>query len=97
MRCTMLRSCVVRLATYGAAPRFGQVDGDDARVGRACAQPADQLFESAPHWLTCVIDEAADVAAAAAGANVLRDHVGVVAAGEDRDVRCRLGGTNGAI
>ncbi len=35
-------------------------------------------------------------AAAAAGANGLRDHVGVVAAGEDRDVRRRLGSTNGA-
>ena len=86
----MLRSSVGSAGHVRRRPEIRQVEGDDARVWRARAHAANQLDEIGAPLADVLIDEPANVGAAAAGANVLRDHVGVVAAREDRDVRdCR--------
>jgi hypothetical protein len=83
----MLFSDGGREARYGAPCQVDHVERDDARIRRAGANARDQVFEIDAPLPDLRVDVAVDVVAAAARKRRAADHVGVVAAGEDRHVR----------
>ena len=87
MRCMMLFSDGGRDGEIRRACQVDHVERDDARVRGAGANARDQVFEIGAPLPDLRVDVAVDVVAAAARERRAADHVGVVAAGEDRHVR----------